>query len=410
MKRLAFAHVARLQQLTDHEEIAEVLRSRQFLQGAYETSGGDFMGGTLSAIDGEPHLARRRVLAQLFSDEAVAQYMASHVRPAIELSLGELARQPSDAQGRVHCDLVQLSERCHYRVGAALTGIDGLAEGGAADRFIAQVQGFASGLTLDWTREDPAAVTRRAQAAREAFRQEFFAPSLQRRRDALAAGTPRADLPQDALMLMVAHRGEAWPQDEDSLLREACLLLTASTQSASSALLHFFARLEDWFARRPDDRTALAEDPQFLRRAALESFRLTTGAPARIRRATADVRLASGREIRAGERVALLMVASNEDPARFGAHADTFDPRREVAAGVPPWGHAFAGGAHMCLGRPLMTGSRVAGRTDVDGIMVAITRRLYAAGIRPDPLRPPVREDTTFYDVYRSLPVVFERL
>ncbi|HSV80423.1 MAG TPA: cytochrome P450 [Ramlibacter sp.] len=403
MKHLDFAHVAALPQLTDYDEIAEVLRSRKFVQGAYETSGSEFMGGTLSAIDGEQHLARRRVLAQLFSDEAVAVYKDSHVTPAIDLCLRELFAGPRDAQGQVHCDLVALSERCHYRVAGAITGIDGLADAGAADRFIAQIQAIASGLTLDWTREDPAQVSARARAAREAFRVEFFQPSCERRQRAL--GGERADMSRDALMLMLAHRHEGWPDDPDALLREVTLLLTAATQSASAALVHFFVRLEQWLGAHPEDRPAIAADPQFLRKAAVESMRLTSGAPARIRKATEDVQLSTGRVVKTGERVALLLVASNKEADRFGPDADQFNPHRE-AHDAPPWGHAFGGGAHMCLGRPLMTGSRIAGRSDVDGIMVAIARRLYAAGIRLDASRQAVHDQSTFYDVYTALPVV----
>ena len=50
MKHLDFAHVAHMQQLTDYEEVAEVLRSRSFVQGAYESGAAGFMGGTLSAL------------------------------------------------------------------------------------------------------------------------------------------------------------------------------------------------------------------------------------------------------------------------------------------------------------------------------------------------------------------------
>jgi cytochrome P450 len=408
MKHLDFGHVAGMQQLSDYDEIAEVLRSRKFVQGAYQASGSEFMGGTLSALDGEEHLARRRVLAQLFSDEAMAQYKDVYVTPAIDLCLQEVLASPHDEAGRVRCDLVELVERCLYRVAGAITGIDGLEKQEAADQFITQIQTIASGLTLDWTREDPAQVADRAKRAREAFKARFFMPSYARRVDALARKKRGEDVtpPRDALTLMLAHQHEAWPADVDALLREVTLLLTAATQSATSAVVHFFTRLETWLAAHPEDRAAIDADPQFLRKAAFESIRLTTGAPARIRKAVEDVVLSSGREIKAGERVAMLMVASNTDERRFGSDAVSFDPHRSVSGSTPPWGHAFGGGAHMCLGKPLVTGSRLAGKLDVDGVMVSILRRLYAAGIRLDADKPAMKDDSTFYDTYTSVPVV----
>ena len=57
--------VSGMAQLTDYDEISEVLRSRKFLQGQYPVSGKQMMRDTVATLDGDAHLKRRRVLAQL---------------------------------------------------------------------------------------------------------------------------------------------------------------------------------------------------------------------------------------------------------------------------------------------------------------------------------------------------------
>ena len=155
----------------------------------------------------------------------------------------------------------------------------------------------------------------------------------------------------------------------------------------------------DFFSRR-----------EFLRRAAFESLRLTVAPPARIRTASEAVTLSSGRTIAAGQSIAMYFVPANMD-ARFGAHADEFDPHRKTPEGIPPWGIAFGAGAHTCPGRPLVTGSRnPMGKVGADGTLVSISRRFYAAGMQLDPDRPLVRDPGTHYEIYSSVPIRFSRL
>jgi hypothetical protein len=122
-------------------------------------------------------------------------------------------------------------------------------------------------------------------------------------------------------------------------------------------------------------------------------------APRQRAHATEDVRLVSGREIKKGERVALLFIPANMERERFGEDADRFNPHRDTASTLP-WGMSFGSGAHSCPGRPLVTGSRSRKKADVDGTMVTIARRLYDAGMQLDTANPPVADETTL----RSLP------
>jgi hypothetical protein len=137
---------------------------------------------------------------------------------------------------------------------------------------------------------------------------------------------------------------------------------------------------------------------------------MTVASPARIRTATRDVTLESGREIKAGDNVALWFIPANQDPAHFGSDAAQFNPRRETS-GASPWGLAFGSGVHMCPGRPLVTGSRSpTGKTDADGTLVSIARRLYESGFALDPHDPPRRDASTHYPVYARVPACFSKL
>jgi cytochrome P450 len=187
--------------------------------------------------------------------------------------------------------------------------------------------------------------------------------------------------------------------DDEQPLREASLFLLASTQTTAGALVLFVLRLEAWFDDHPEDRALIASDPEFLRRAASESLRLTVASPARVRIAREDVVLASGRRVAAGEKLALWFGPANAE-ARFGADAQRFDPHRVVEEGVP-WGLAFGIGPHACAGRPLATGIRTPGLEDSS--MVTIVRRLYDAGL--ELAGPPVPDQGTHYDAYVSVPI-----
>ena len=401
--------ISGMAQLSDYEEIWEVLRSRKFLQGQYPVSGKQMMRDTVPTLDGEAHLKRRRVLAQLFNDEAVAEQRTRHLLPMIDQCLAEAAEGSTGAV--VMADLVPLVQRCLYRVAASVVGIDGLESVDAADRLIGYVRAIAPGITIDWTREDPNTVLARAMAARDAFRDEFFDPSFRARLNAVsrgkAAGAGTTTGAGDALTLMLMHRDDAWAGDEALILRETTLLLNASTQTTAIAFTGLVLRLERWLAVHPEDRQKIETDPEFLRRAVFESLRMTVSTPARIRIATEDVTLASGRRVSSGEAVALLFLPANQDSGRFGEAGEEYNPGRGVVDGTPPWGLCFGAGAHTCPGRPLITGSRnPTGRIDVDGTLVSLGRRFYSAGLRLDPDRPPVSDTGTHYDIYSSVPIM----
>ena len=63
------------------------------------------------------------------------------------------------------------------------------------------------------------------------------------------------------------------------------------------------------------------------------------------------------------------------------------------------------------LFRSLVTGSRnISGTTGVDGTLVSLVRRYYGAGLALDPAHPPVRDMSTHYALYTSIPVLFTKI
>ena len=394
-------------QIGDYDEIREILGSQKFVQGAYAQMGDEFLRGCLTMLDGPEHFARRRIIGKLFHEDALAAYREEHLYPVIERSLAEIA--PRAVNGVVHTNLVPLVWRMLYRLAGAIAGIDGIDDEQSAERFVALVRGFGEAVVADWSRADVEEVRREGRAARDTFEREFFAPSLARRAEQIAAlrreEITAADLPKDLLTMLELHKDPSW--DEGQMLRETTIFLIAATQTTAQAFPHFIVNLERWFDAHPDDRDRALDDEAFLRNAAMESLRFFVAAPARIRRATTEVSFKSGRVIAEGERVALFFQPANLEPGHFGEDAADYNPHREVE-GVPKWGLAFGGGAHACVGRPLVMGG--GNRTKTDGTIVSVARRLYAAGMRMDRSQSVENDERTFYDQLETVPVVFDRI
>ena len=399
--------------IEDYEECAEVLRSKAFLQSGYRINKETLMKNVLITLDGEPHMKRRRALAKLFDDHKIAFLRDQYLVPVTQHSLKEVAAMKREADGSIKVDLVAFIQRCLFRIGAAVAGVDGVETPEAADALIRQVIAISDGLVADWARDDGGAIVSKGEKAREEFRTQFYNPSRARRQKLIDEAKAKGDMSgllQDGMTLMMTNTDGSWAGDEDLLLRETYVFMVASTQTTANALTWFILRLEEWLKNHPEDRRLIAEDPEFLRRAAYDSLRLTITAPWRMRTAIEDVTLASGRAIKKGEDVALFFIPANTQEDHFGTDAKDFNPHRK-AEGQVPWGHAFGGGVHMCVGRPLVTGSRsLQGTTTADGTLVSTTRLFYAAGLEIDDSSPPVRDSGTWFTIYKSVPVRFTKL
>lgn len=98
--------------------------------------------------------------------------------------------------------------------------------------------------------------------------------------------------------------------------------------------------------RNPAQRDRLLADPALAESAVEEFMRFDGPTRISVRVAAATIKL-RGQEIRAGDRVFLMLPAANRDPARF-EHPDELDiarkPNQQIGFGLGP---------HYCLGAPL---------------------------------------------------------
>lgn len=406
--------VAHMTQISRYDEVNQILLSSNFIQGGFAEARQKLITDTLIALDGKRHTGRRRIISRIMNDSNLATMREEFLRPAIERTLADFATAAGNRDSALYANLVPLAQRCIQRIAAAVAGIDCEYTPENTDRLIDLVRRFGAGVQVEFARDSHAEILADAEIAQQEFFEEYFKPSCQRRaklaEEFRQGKLDKADLPNDVLMQAILHDDDAWEGDEGLPLREVCLFLVGASATTAGSLILLVLRLEEWFETHPADRDLLDTDPNFLRAAAFELLRLTVGAPARVRTALRDVRLASGREIKEGESVALLLIPANMSKERFGEDADKFNPHRDVGD-LTPWGLSFGAGAHACPGRPLVVGNRsMKAKTAIDGSLVSLARHLYRAGMTLDENKEPVPETSTHYSVFKEIPVKFTRL
>jgi cytochrome P450 len=401
-------HIVGIKHFTEFAQVDEILRSKAFRQGSHQESQA-FFGESLLTIDHDRHFERRRIEAPLFRKDALESYERDDLLPLIDRTLTE-CRQNKGADGHVRADLCVLLRTMLARISAVTTGIDGVDTQERTDAFREYIEQLGTGATVEWSTEDHDEVISRILKVRGEFVRDFYAASVERRQALIKryrdGEIGRDELPTDLLTLMYLNWNDEW--DDELPLREAALYLVAATQTTTHAVPHLIMHLSEWFGEHPEDRDNV-NDREFLKRAAHETLRLHLPSPALLRIAIDDVTLNDGTTIAAGERVACLFTPANRDQAVFGDDARSFDPYRETA-NVKPWGFAFGGGEHTCIGRTLVTG--LSARTDdddgTDGTIVNIAAALYEAGVELDPDDPPSYTEMSFHDAYGRFPILLK--
>jgi cytochrome P450 len=403
-------HIIGIQHFVDYKSVDEILKSKDFRQGSHQESQ-PFFGGSLLTIDHNEHFDRRRLEAPLFRKDALEYYEREELLPLIAKSLEECERNRG-ADGLVRADLCLLVRNMLARISAVTTGIDGVDTPERTDAFRTYVEQLGTGATVEWSTEDHEEVISRILAIRKGFVDEFYGPSVDRRLELIAqfraAEISEDQLPRDLLTLMYLHWNDDW--DDELPLREATLYTVASSQTTTHAVPHMMMHLHEWFDANPEDYEKRF-DREFLKRAGHEAIRLHLPSPALLRIALRDVVLSDGTEIAEGERVACLFTPANRDISVFGDDAKSFDPYRE-ADDVKPWGFAFGGGEHTCIGRTLVTGlsARTDGDEGTDGTLVNIALALFEAGIELNPEEMPAFTELSYHDAYGSFPVILRNL
>lgn len=120
------------------------------------------------------------------------------------------------------------------------------------------------------------------------------------------------------------------------------VLVFAGLDTVSASLSCFVA----WFARHPDERQRVIDDPTLLPQAIEELLRYESPVPAVARFAVSDFEL-GGEQIRAGDSLNLLLCVANLDPAAV-AEPLTVDFDRGARSHID-----FGIGVHRCLGSHL---------------------------------------------------------
>jgi cholest-4-en-3-one 26-monooxygenase len=153
----------------------------------------------------------------------------------------------------------------------------------------------------------------------------------------------RRERPTDDLTSVLVHAElDGRGLEEHEIVMGFFLLMAAGNDSTKATYCSGMRALIE----HPDQRRLLLDDPSLVPGAVEESLRMFPAFAHFRRTATRDVEL-HGRQIRAGEKVAMWYVSSNRDETRH-EDPDRFDVTRN------PEHQAFgAGGRHFCLGTAL---------------------------------------------------------
>jgi cytochrome P450 len=397
---LATTPTRELREVSSPEDVEFVLRSRDFEFHRPEDRYSDghvlaepLLRSSLLHLWGEDHFARRRLESPLFRHETLKKYEEELVVPRLRSEIAAI-KATAAARGAIpRTDAISISYRVFLILVAELVGLD-LATEAEEERFRDILERLENGQRLRYS-TSPREMLAMGLQAQEELEREFLGPSWERRERDLAVGVERNDL----VTIMLKHGDHFGQWDEGVVVRETTLFVSASTGTATREMALAIDEIEAWIDGHPEDAVRRT-DPAFLGGAFDESLRYMQSVREVGRVATCDVTLPSGLEVAAGELVKVMLIRANQE--RFGPGGEDFDPYRGRVDGADPYGYAFGGGRHTCIGKWL-----VLGRQDRLGIAVSMLRELYRAGMRRDPESPATlkKTHTRRFDTY---PIMFE--
>jgi cytochrome P450 len=377
--------------LSGFAEVREALRVDDLRQALYDSA--PLTQEALIGLHGAAHGRRRRIEQPLFSRQALEDY-EGRLRRIVEERLA-----PDLAAGRG--ELVEFCRDVIARLFAGIAGID-LPDGGAGAvrRLRRYISSFSESATSANSTRDLADIARDVQAAWQAYLDEFLEPSIERRLGLLARAPEQA--PADIVTILLRHDPGL---SESALRQEATLYMTASVGTLPGVFVATFDELLSWWQEHPDTRLRDAGDLRFLQRAAWETIRLHPANPQHLRRAERRVSLSKRTVVEEGQQAFMDVIAANRDSSVFGASAGTFDPYRELPAGVAPWGLGFGAGIHVCMGQNLAGGTEA-----LSGMLALILKAVLDRDPRPHPADPPRPATDTRRRGWASYPVIYPPL
>lgn len=392
--------------VTHYDEAKEVYRQKDLRQSLYD-EGEVVMADVLVNLHGQDHRARRRVENRMFRRDVFERYERELFPEVIARTLA-----PYREQGRV--DLVQLGHELLLNLAALTAGVDrpqGTAE--ETHRLYAYTMLFIEGATLAHATGDKDELRARIRVGLQEWDDEFLQPAIARRKDLIArvAAGEELEPPRDVLYTLLENWDELGLTHE-VLRREIAFFLLAGAHTTATAFTRSIDHILGWLAEHPEDAVAVREGPMFVQRCIHETLRLNPSSPTGRRRALAPIELRSGVRVAEGQMVVLDLQQVNRDPEVFGADAAQFNPRRELPAGIAPFGLSFGAGIHVCIGQDLAAG--VIPREGADpaghlfGLLTGPVQSVLGAGVRRDPDNPPERDRNTQRPYWGTYPVLLD--
>lgn len=371
--------------VTRYDDVAEIERNpARYISGqGIVPKGGEALNLSIVSMDDPEHARQRKLVSKAFTPSRI-NALVDHIREIARSLVDEMAPLGS-------CDFVErLAYPLPLVVIAELMGLpveDRARLGEWSDRMMA-----ASIRDAD----DPRLVT-----AGEAWGEyiTYLLPLIEQRRaepaddiiSVLVQAGSEGGLDHDhARLESEARAGNVTGNDEllaDELLQFLVLLVVAGNETTRNALSGGMVLLSE----HPDQRDALADDPDLVPLAAEEIIRLVTPVRYFTRTVTEDHEL-RGKELHAGDKVMLVYGSANRDPEQF-PDPDRFDIRR-----MPNQQLSFGAGPHFCLGANLA-------RTEIRIALEELLARL--PDIHVPPGAEPVRGESRLVEAIEELPVVY---
>jgi cytochrome P450 len=313
-------------------------------------------------------------------------------------------------QGRA--DVVDFGFRAMMNLTADFAGVDRRERTPAeTERLLRILKTFGKAATLGQAKGDREPIKAEIRQALDEFDRDFFQPSLDRRREMLAAASSGTDeaSPRDVLTELLRNEAEL-KLSHDVFMKEIAFYLLAGAFTSIHTMTHALHEIFEWAKSHPEDAPKLKTDLIFVQRCVHESTRLHPSSPTAGRRALCPVRLPTGADATPDDYINVDLMAANRDVSVFGADAASYNPYRETPRSTPPYGMSFGMGPHACIGLNMAAGALP--RPDVDpathqyGAVALIISALLNAGARPDPDEPGGVDTSTVRNNWLRYPVL----
>jgi cytochrome P450 len=393
--------------VTTPDDARECYRHKSLRQALYD-AGEVIMGDVVINLHADEHRQRRRLENRLFRRDTFFHYERDLFPGIIEDTV-----KPYIADGRL--ELVSFGHQLMMNLAALTAGVDRpLDTPEETFHLYDYLTTFIEGATLAHYTGDKDEKRAEIQAHLEAFDQEFLDPSINRRQRLIeqfeAGDLDEDELPRDVLMVLL-HNVDKIPMSRESIRREIAFYMLAGAHTSATAFTRCMHHLFTWLGTHLGEVDRVRNDPVFVQRATHETIRLQPSSPTAMRWALDDIELSSGLTIAKGDRIVIDLTVVNRNREVYGDDAEDFNPDREPADGVAPWGLSFGHGMHACIGQDLAVGLVFEPDETVDdhlfGLVPVAVQTMFDHGCRPDPDNPPEMDDSTTRPYFGKYPAIF---